>query len=287
MIRSSSIEPAKPKQKGTRRVSTLTPAQLARKRTNDREAQRAIRTRTKAHIKRLERELAEFKSNQDRDQTIQELLRRNKAIEKELIRLKEIMGAPMATLSSPAPGLTPRQLLFPDKPSTSTVCNGSLSTGSDAIPSPRGEPLPGDYNCLHDYSQQYIPLSNNCESLVSTISYPILSNISTASSSGDDSAGYIPTSVPTPALSSNNTSSSSIWATYNTDVIKMEYIEVGHHGAIPQALRQPDMKYGEEISHIKYLDASFRVNNPPFHPSIPHSHPYALHHQQQQSACNM
>ncbi|KAH7471343.1 hypothetical protein FOMA001_g13379 [Fusarium oxysporum f. sp. matthiolae] len=287
MIRSLSIEPAKPKQKGTRRVSTLTPAQLARKRTNDREAQRVIRARTKAHIKRLERELAEFKSNQGRDQTIQELLRRNKAIEKELIRLKEIMRTPMASLSSPAPGLTPRQLLFPDKLSTSTVCNGSLSTGSDAIPSPRGAPFPCDYSCLHDYGQQYIPLSNNCESLASTISCPIPSNISTALSSGDDSAGYIPTSVPTPVLPSNSTSSSSIYATYNTDVMSMECIEVGHQGAMPQALRQPDMQYGEEINHIKYLDARFRVSNPPLHPSTHHSHAYVLHHQRQQSAWNM
>ncbi|KAL5611131.1 hypothetical protein FOBRF1_007248 [Fusarium oxysporum] len=280
MIQSSSTEPAKPKRKCTRKVSILTPAQLARKRANDREAQRAIRARTKAHIERLERELAEFKSNQDRDQTIQELLGRNEAIEKELIRLKEIMGAPMALLSSPAPGLTPRQLSFPDKLSPLTVCNGSLSTSSDAIPSPRGAPFPGDY------SQQYIPLSNTCESLVSTISYPIPSNISTASSSGDYSASYIPISVPTPVLPSNITSSSSICATYNTDVIKMEYIEVGHHGAIPQALRQPDMKYGEEISHIKYLDTRFRANNPPLHPGTPYSHPYGLHHQQQQSAWN-
>ncbi|KAH7471515.1 hypothetical protein FOMA001_g13536 [Fusarium oxysporum f. sp. matthiolae] len=266
MIRSLSIEPAKPKQKGTRRVSTLTPAQLARKRTNDREAQRVIRARTKAHIKRLERELAEFKSNQGRDQTIQELLRRNKAIEKELIRLKEIMRTPMASLSSP--------------------CT-SLSTGSDAIPSPRGAPFPCDYSCLHDYGQQYIPLSNNCESLASTISCPIPSNISTALSSGDDSAGYIPTSVPTPVLPSNSTSSSSIYTTYNTDVMSMECIEVGHQGAMPQALRQPDMQYGEEINHIKYLDARFRVSNPPLHPSTHHSHAYVLHHQRQQSAWNM
>ncbi|EXL39761.1 hypothetical protein FOCG_17646 [Fusarium oxysporum f. sp. radicis-lycopersici 26381] len=202
MIRSLSTEPAKPKRKGTRRVSALTPAQLARKRANDREAQRAIRARTKEHIERLlERELAELKSNQGRDQAIQELLCRNKAIEKELIRRKEIMGAPMASLSSPSPGLTPRQLSFPDKLSTSTVCNGNLSTSSDAIPSARGAPFPGDYSCLHDYSQPYTPLSNNCKSLANTISYPIPSNISTPSSSGDYSAGYIPTSVSHPGPS--------------------------------------------------------------------------------------
>ncbi|KAF2859348.1 hypothetical protein K470DRAFT_265345 [Piedraia hortae CBS 480.64] len=40
---------------GTRSVSTLTPAQLERKRANDREAQRAIRQRTKDHIENLER----------------------------------------------------------------------------------------------------------------------------------------------------------------------------------------------------------------------------------------
>ncbi|KAK2666777.1 hypothetical protein RAB80_017894 [Fusarium oxysporum f. sp. vasinfectum] len=84
MVRSSSAEPAKSsKRKGTRSVSTLTPSQLARKRANDRETQRAIRARTKEHIDRLERELEELKSEQSRDQTVKELLRRNQALEEE------------------------------------------------------------------------------------------------------------------------------------------------------------------------------------------------------------
>jgi serine phosphatase RsbU (regulator of sigma subunit) len=96
MVRSASAEPVKPsKRKGTRSVSTLTPSQLARKRANDREAQRAIRARTKEHIERLERELEELKSNQSRDKTVQELLRRNKALEEELFRIKETMGVSM------------------------------------------------------------------------------------------------------------------------------------------------------------------------------------------------
>ncbi|KAI6092200.1 hypothetical protein F4821DRAFT_254322 [Hypoxylon rubiginosum] len=74
------------KRKGTRSVSTLTPSQLARKRANDREAQRAIRARTKEHIDSLEREIEELRSQQNRDQTIQNLLRRNKALEDELHR---------------------------------------------------------------------------------------------------------------------------------------------------------------------------------------------------------
>ncbi|KAH7462758.1 hypothetical protein FOMA001_g18312 [Fusarium oxysporum f. sp. matthiolae] len=279
MIPTLSTEPAKPKRRASRKVYALTPAQLARKRANDREAQRAIRARTREHIERLERELAVLKSNQGRDQTIRELLRRNEAIEGELIRLKEIMRAPMASSSSPAPGLTPpRQLSFPDKLSASTVCNGNLSTGSDVIPSPRGAPFPEDYSCVHDYNQQYIPLPNNCESLASTIPCTIASNISTPSPSGDYSAGYIQTSVPATALPSTNASSSSICAIYNKDFFKMEYSEVGHHCAIPQALRQPDMKYSEEISHVKYLEARIHVNNPPFHLGTPYSPLYPLHH---------
>lgn len=77
---------------GTRSVSTLTPSQLARKRANDREAQRAIRARTKEHIERLESELEELKSHQSRDKTVQDLLRRNKALEEELNRLRESLG---------------------------------------------------------------------------------------------------------------------------------------------------------------------------------------------------
>ncbi|KAI0387042.1 hypothetical protein F5Y04DRAFT_75720 [Hypomontagnella monticulosa] len=80
------------KRKGTRSVSTLTPSQLARKRANDREAQRAIRARTKEHIENLEREIEELRNHQDRDQTIQTLLRRNKNLEDELRRLREGMG---------------------------------------------------------------------------------------------------------------------------------------------------------------------------------------------------
>ncbi|EXL66712.1 hypothetical protein FOPG_17138 [Fusarium oxysporum f. sp. conglutinans race 2 54008] len=236
----------KPKRKKTRRVSTLTPEQLARKRANDREAQRVIRIRTKEHIERLERELAELKSNQGLDQTIQDLLRRNTAIERELILLKEIMGAPTASLSCHEPSPTARQLLFPDKFSTTTtVCNGNLSTGSDAIPSTYRAPFSGDYNSHHDYNQQYIPLSNNCESLPSTISCAIPFNISTPSSPGDYSAGNIQTSMPTSVLPFSNTSSSNICTIYDKDVIKMEYIEVDYLGALPQALHQPSMRYSK------------------------------------------
>ncbi|KAF7538118.1 hypothetical protein G7Z17_g12695 [Cylindrodendrum hubeiense] len=216
MVRSSSAEPAKAtKRKGTRSVSTLTPSQLARKRANDREAQRAIRARTKEHIERLEQELEDLKSKQNRDQTVQELLRRNKALEDELSRLKENMGVSMTS-----------------SPYSTPVYDDSLSTGSGAIPSPRASPFPSsDYASLPDYGQQYVPLPNNCESWASTV--PVPSNVSSPSSSAntdDYGAGYIPTSVPTSMLPSNNTSNSNISAGGHKD-IKMEYEDVDHHDA--------------------------------------------------------
>ncbi|KAL4723776.1 hypothetical protein ACLX1H_009420 [Fusarium chlamydosporum] len=244
MVRSSSAEPAKSsKRKGTRSVSTLTPSQLARKRANDREAQRAIRARTKEHIDRLERELEELKSKQSRDQTVQELLRRNQALEEELMRLKENMGVSMTSSPYSAPGTT-LSVTIPCSTSSPTsngiltapsVYDDNLSSGSGAIPSPRGSPFPsGDYSPIPDYGQQYVPLPNNCESWASTVPCPVPSNVSSPSSSADDySAGYIPTSVPTSLLPSNNTSSSSISAVGHghKDVIKMEYEDVDSHAA--------------------------------------------------------
>ncbi|KAM5372805.1 hypothetical protein ACJA88_008942 [Fusarium oxysporum] len=239
MVRSSSAEPAKSsKRKGTRSVSTLTPSQLARKRANDREAQRAIRARTKEHIDRLERELEDLKSKQSRDQTVQELLRRNQALEEELMRLKENMGVSMTSSPYSAPG-TALSVSIPTSSSphnsiltSPSVYDDNLSTGSGAIPSPRGSPFPsGDYSPIPDYGQQYVPLPNNCESWASTVPCPVPSNVSSPSSSADDySAGYIPTSVPTSLLPSNNTSSSSISVGHaHKDVIKMEYEDVDSH----------------------------------------------------------
>lgn len=50
---------------GTRSVSTLSAAQLERKRANDRDAQRAIRLRTKEHIDNLERTIKDLRVAQE------------------------------------------------------------------------------------------------------------------------------------------------------------------------------------------------------------------------------
>ncbi|KAM0521339.1 hypothetical protein ACHAPE_002819 [Trichoderma viride] len=210
MPRSSSGEPSKPsKRKGTRSVSTLTPAQLARKRANDREAQRAIRARTKEHIERLERELADLKGVQSRDRKVQELLRRNKILEEEIARLREHLGY-TATESSYS--------------SNAAVYDGDLSSSSGAVPSPRVSPLPsGDFRQIPDYAQQsygHITSAASEQWPSSVPPNPVLGNIPSPSSPahGDEyNVGYIPTSVPTSMMPSS------------LKEIKQDYDEIDHN----------------------------------------------------------
>ncbi|KAJ9419228.1 hypothetical protein FOXG_16351 [Fusarium oxysporum f. sp. lycopersici 4287] len=282
MTPSPSAEPAKPKRKGTRRISTLTPSQLARKRAKDREAQRAIRARTKEHIERLGRELAALKLSQSCDQTVQELLNRNRALEEELMRLKENMRVQIISSLYSAPGLNSPQLSLLESFSSTSTFNDNLGTSSDAIPSPRGSTFPSDYyNFLPDYSQQHVPLSNNCESLASTVSCSSPSNVSTPSSSVDYNTGYISISLLSSILPSNP-NSSSISVMFHKDVVEMEYNNVGLHSIITQGLPLPDIS--EESSNTQSLDAGFQLNNTSLQSGTPHSHRYISHHCHQHSA---
>ena len=67
---------------GSRGVATLTPDQLAKKRANDREAQRAIRERTKQTIESLERRIHELESQQPY-QELQVVVRQKDAVQAE------------------------------------------------------------------------------------------------------------------------------------------------------------------------------------------------------------
>jgi len=78
----------RPSRAGTRSVSTLTAAQLERKRANDREAQRAIRQRTKDHIEHLEKRIAELTSADDTSQKLMQALQRNEELEQEVAILR-------------------------------------------------------------------------------------------------------------------------------------------------------------------------------------------------------
>ncbi|OCK74510.1 hypothetical protein K432DRAFT_469336 [Lepidopterella palustris CBS 459.81] len=90
----------RPSRAGTRSVTTLTAAQLERKRANDREAQRAIRQRTKDHIESLERRIAELSQQQDSSSSskLMELMRRNEELEQENDMLRTRLSHAVAAL---------------------------------------------------------------------------------------------------------------------------------------------------------------------------------------------
>ncbi|KAF7115909.1 hypothetical protein CNMCM5793_003652 [Aspergillus hiratsukae] len=75
-----------------RGVANLTPEQLAKKRANDRQAQRAIRERTKSHIESLEQRVREL-SSQKPFLDLQAALKQNEAIQAENRELKHGLKA--------------------------------------------------------------------------------------------------------------------------------------------------------------------------------------------------
>lgn len=87
---------------GTRSVSTLTADQLARKRANDREAQRLIRQRTKEHIEQLETRVRELSQRQEESGELEEVWKRNLQLEHELKQLRETTARLARTINSPA-----------------------------------------------------------------------------------------------------------------------------------------------------------------------------------------
>ncbi|KAK3349466.1 hypothetical protein B0T25DRAFT_244015 [Lasiosphaeria hispida] len=249
MTRSPSAEPAKvSKRKGTRSVSTLTPSQLARKRANDREAQRAIRARTKEHIERLERELEELKGRHSRDEVVQTLMRKNKLLERELAALKEsfgIQGRPY-----PAPGMYMGNMREPPfrvltladlgydvdglQPAGSGVSSRASSFGNNST----------DYAAVSGFGPSYLPTPEPCESWpsvvpVSAISVPSVVS-SPCSSTGhpeDYVPGYIPTSVPASMMGGAVIPPTAISC---LDETKVEYedIDTEHaysHTSVPQS----------------------------------------------------
>ncbi|KAG5991786.1 hypothetical protein E4U43_003936 [Claviceps pusilla] len=279
MTRSPSAEPAKScssKRKGTRSVSTLTPSQLARKRANDREAQRAIRARTKEHIERLEHELEELRSNHGRDKTVQDLIRRNKALEEELRQLKESMGVAINSSPYSAPTGTafshtlgdlqaclashqPQQLLTP--------CPSAYDDSCGAVPSPRMSPLPtGRADYISDYSQatqQYVPMPN-CEAWASTLPSSVPSPSSSVNTEEyGPAAGYIPTSVP-----SNMLGSTSIGIVDGSKNVKMEYEDV-HNIMATQGYMQQAAHHHHQHQHQQHQQQAHQQHQQhqqPHHP---------------------
>lgn len=89
----------RPSRAGTRSVSTLTAAQLERKRANDREAQRAIRQRTKDHIDALERQIQELAASSDASAKLMQAMQRNQELEQENALLRSRLNHAVTTMS--------------------------------------------------------------------------------------------------------------------------------------------------------------------------------------------
>ncbi|KAI1742661.1 hypothetical protein F4680DRAFT_23525 [Xylaria scruposa] len=194
------------KRKGTRSVSTLTPSQLARKRANDREAQRAIRARTKEHIENLEREIDELRSQQSRDQTVRDLLGRNRALEEEVKQLRESLG-----IRTARPGLsypnsyhgssphqssyghsTPEYPMVSDLPPYSSVPDTTnVWPGSVPCSLPSTVSSPSSPAAPEDYSNNYFPPNTSSgilerSSMPPTIHSPAISCITNGDMGFDD-----------------------------------------------------------------------------------------------------
>ncbi|EXJ64442.1 hypothetical protein A1O7_00778 [Cladophialophora yegresii CBS 114405] len=82
---------------GSRGVASLTPEQLAKKRANDRDAQRAIRERTKHTIENLERRIEELTSQQPY-QELQEVIRQKDAIQAENEEIRRRLASVMSLI---------------------------------------------------------------------------------------------------------------------------------------------------------------------------------------------
>ncbi|KAL6715467.1 hypothetical protein ACLMJK_006428 [Lecanora helva] len=123
---------------GGRGVANLTPDQLAKKRANDREAQRAIRERTKTQIETLERRIQELTTQQPYVE-LQNAVRQKELVEAEneeiRKRLNSVLGVLQPLVNGQSvlggnalidPSLTPRpEALRPAPLLTSGLNNGS------------------------------------------------------------------------------------------------------------------------------------------------------------------
>lgn len=99
----------------SRGVASLTPEQLAKKRANDREAQRAIRERTKSQIDTLEKRIQELTSQQPY-QELQAVIKQKDAIQAENDDIRRRLEAVLSVIQPivTAHGLTGKQI-FPLK----------------------------------------------------------------------------------------------------------------------------------------------------------------------------
>lgn len=94
---SGSTKKRRPSGAGSRGVANLNPDQLAKKRANDREAQRAIRERTRTQIESLERKIQELTAQQPY-QDLQHVMRQKEMVEAENEEIKKRLNSVFSIL---------------------------------------------------------------------------------------------------------------------------------------------------------------------------------------------
>jgi hypothetical protein len=119
---------------GKRSVTHLSKAQLARKRANDREAQRNIRQRTKEHIENLERKVKELEQG-SRSSSMERVLKRNKELEDEVEKLRaQICASHTSTPPSQTIPDIPEELLIPQKVTLDWMPESNSCTWPQSVP---------------------------------------------------------------------------------------------------------------------------------------------------------
>ncbi|KAK3316659.1 hypothetical protein B0H66DRAFT_604937 [Apodospora peruviana] len=165
------------KKKGSRSVASLSPQQLERKRANDREAQRAIRARTKS-------EIAGLKNMLDESQ------KREKALIEENMALRD----KLSKLTGQA--CQPRQ--YPTTAITGYNVDGLPGAPGSAVSSQASSLGQGsaDYSGTPGFGPNYLATPSPCESWSPVVSGSISSPCSSTGCPEDYVTGFIPTSVP-------------------------------------------------------------------------------------------
>ncbi|USW51945.1 hypothetical protein Slin15195_G052640 [Septoria linicola] len=137
---------------GSRGVANLTPEQLAKKRANDREAQRAIRARTRNTIEGLEQRIRELESQQpfqDLQRVVQERDRALAECEELRRRLGAVAGIAGGASQQPHPSLNELAALTAQQsplPSLSALSQQNFSHGQEQH---YGEQQQQQHNNLH------------------------------------------------------------------------------------------------------------------------------------------
>ncbi|KAK1754575.1 BZIP transcription factor [Echria macrotheca] len=118
---------------GSRGVANLTPEQLAKKRANDREAQRAIRERQRLRTEHLEQEIRELKSQRPY-QELQTALQQTAAVQAEVDGLKQVLTSIVAMIE-PLINRPPTSVLYGSTPTaTPTTCTPTATAPSVTSP---------------------------------------------------------------------------------------------------------------------------------------------------------